>query len=73
MQGSGVVTGAHFLYLRCHAKMKTEMKDNVKLDMNELEQANGGMLLAGLLIGALVTGTVALFGVAALEDEQKNN
>ena len=53
--------------------MKTEMKANrMELNMDELEQANGGMLLTGLLIGALVTGTVALFGVAALGDEQNN-
>ena len=45
--------------------------ENEKLNLNELEQVNGGVLLAGLLIGALVTGTVALFGVAALGDEQK--
>jgi len=54
--------------------MKTEMMENNKeLNVNELEQANGGMLLAGLLIGALVTGTVALFGVAALGDEEKQD
>lgn len=47
--------------------------ENEKLNLNELEQVNGGVLLAGLLIGALVTGTVALFGVAALADEQKNS
>ena len=47
--------------------------ENEKLNLNELEQVNGGGLLAGLLIGALVTGTVALFGVAALGDEQKNS
>ena len=53
--------------------MKTEMKANrMELNMDELEQVNGGMLLTGLLIGALVTGTVALFGVAALGDEQNN-
>ena len=46
--------------------------ENEKLSLNELEQTSGGMLLAGLLIGALVTGTVALFGVAALSDEQNN-
>ena len=46
--------------------------ENEKLTLNELEQVNGGMLLTGLLIGALVTGTVALFGVAALSDEQNN-
>ena len=46
--------------------------DNEKLSLNELEQTSGGMLLAGLLIGAMVTGTVALFGVAALGDEQNN-
>ncbi|MBQ8137329.1 MAG: class IIb bacteriocin, lactobin A/cerein 7B family [Clostridia bacterium] len=54
--------------------MKTEMMDtNKELNLNELEQVNGGMLLAGLLIGALVTGTVALFGVAALSDQEKND
>ena len=46
-------------------------KNDNELSLNELEQTNGGMLLAGLLIGALVTGTVALFGVAALGEENK--
>ena len=45
--------------------------ENEKLNLNELDQTSGGMLMAGLLIGALVTGTVALFGVAALGEENK--
>ena len=45
--------------------------ENEKLNLNELDQTSGGMLMAGLLIGALVTGTVALFGVAALGEENE--
>ena len=46
-------------------KMKTEMKDNMmELNMNEMEQANGG-ILPFLFVGALVAGTITLFGVTA--------
>ena len=45
--------------------MKTEMKDNMmELNMNEMEQANG-VILPFLFVGALVAGTVTLFGVTA--------
>ena len=53
--------------------MKTEMKDNMKeLNMNEMEQANGG-ILPFLFVGALVAGTVTLFGVTAASGLSKDN
>ena len=43
--------------------MKAEMKDTMKeLNMNEMEQVNGG-ILPFLFVGALVAGTITLFGV----------
>ena len=45
--------------------MKAEMKDTMKeLNMNEMEQVNGGILPI-LFVGALVAGTITLFGVTA--------
>ena len=52
--------------------MKTEMNANMKeLNMNEMEQANGGILPA-LFVGALVAGTVTLFGVTAASNLSKD-
>ncbi len=36
-----------------------------ELNMDEMEQVNGGVILSSLLIGGLVTGTIALFAIAA--------
>ena len=45
--------------------MKAAMKDTMKeLNMNEMEQVNGG-ILPFLFVGALVAGTITLFGVTA--------
>ena len=53
-------------------KMKTVMKDNMmELNMNEMEQANGGILPV-LFVGALVAGTVTLFGVTAASNLSKD-
>ena len=53
--------------------MKTEMKDNLmELNMNEMEQANGG-ILPFLFVGALVAGTVTLFGVTAASGLSKDD
>ena len=53
--------------------MKTEMKDNMKeLNMNEMEQANGG-ILPFLFVGALVAGTITLFGVTTASNLSKDN
>ncbi len=53
--------------------MKTEMKDNMKeLNMNEMEQANGGILLF-LFVGALVAGTITLFGVTTANNLSKDD
>ena len=54
-------------------KMKTEMKDNMKeLNMNEMELASGG-ILPFLFIGALVAGTITLFGVTAASGLSKDD
>ncbi len=53
--------------------MKTEMKANrMELNMNELEQVNGGILPI-LFVGALVAGTVTLFGVTAASGLSKDD
>ena len=53
--------------------MKTEMKDNMKeLNMNEMESANGGILPI-LFVGALVAGTITLFGVTAASGLSKDD
>ena len=53
--------------------MKTEMKDNMmELNMNEMESASGGILPV-LFVGALVAGTVALFGVTAASGLSKDD
>ena len=54
-------------------KMKTEMKANrMELNMDELEQVNGG-ILPFLFVGALVAGTVTLFGVTAASGLSKDD
>ena len=54
--------------------MKTEMKDSMKeLNMEEMETANGGVVLASLLVGALVAGTITLFGVTAASGLSKDD
>ena len=54
-------------------KMKTEMKANrMELNMDELEQVNGGILPI-LFVGALVAGTVTLFGVTAASGLSKDD
>ena len=53
--------------------MKTEMKANrMELNMDELEQVNGG-ILPFLFVGALVAGTVTLFGVTAASGLSKDD
>ena len=53
--------------------MKTEMKDNMKeLNMNEMESAAGGILPI-LFVGALVAGTVTLFGVTTVSNLKKDD
>ena len=53
--------------------MKTEMKDTMKqLNVNEMEQASGGILPL-LFVGALVAGTVALFGATASSNLSKDD
>ena len=53
--------------------MKTEMNDNMKeLDMNELESVSGGILPV-LFVGALVAGTITLFGVTAASGLSKDD
>ena len=55
-------------------KKKTEMKDTKReLNMNELEMVNGGVVLASLLVGALVAGTITLFGVTAAINLKKDD
>ena len=54
--------------------MKTELKDTKReLNMNELESVNGGVVLASLLVGALVAGTITLFGVTAASSLKKDD
>ena len=53
--------------------MKTEMKNNmIELNMNEMEQVNGG-ILPFLIVGAMVAGTVTLFGVTTASNLSKND
>ena len=53
--------------------MKTEMKDNMKeLNMNEIESVSGG-ILPFLFVGALVAGTVTLFGVTTASNLSKDD
>ena len=53
--------------------MKTEMMDNMKeLNMNEMELANGGILPI-LFVGALVAGTITLFGVTTASNLSKDD
>ena len=50
------------------------MKDTKReLNMNELEMVNGGVVLASLLVGALVAGTITLFGVTAAINLKKDD
>ena len=53
--------------------MKTEMMENDKeLNLNEMESVNGGILPL-LFVGALVAGTVTLFGVTAASGLSKDD
>ena len=38
-----------------------------ELNMDEMEQVNGGVILSSLIVGSLVAGTIALFGITAAQ------
>ncbi len=49
------------------------MKNNMmELNMNDMELANGGILPI-LFVGALVAGTITLFGVTAVSSLSKDD
>lgn len=54
--------------------MKTEVMDNMQeLNMDELEQVNGGVILASLLVGSMVAGVITLFGITAASNLKKDD